>query len=294
LSCPVTFSYRSDEVAAQAASGAVRYDITYDPAKGRWYLDASWKMPKVATPSLDGLRGHRVLGVDHNASHLAAIVVDPSGNPAGVPTTLGICLAGLSTTTRDGHLRAVISELIRRAKENGCRAIVIEDLDFNDARDVGRERSGRRPSRGKRGRSYRRLVAGMPTAKFASRLNQMAANAGLSVIAVDPAYTSMWGTEHWLGALKEISRESNGHHAAALVIGRRGLAQRARRRVRCDSTPAAHGEERATDSVVQPISASAGLREPRADRDQENRKARGQPPKSGRQRSQRAKPGPLL
>jgi hypothetical protein len=43
LSCPVEFSYQGDEVAAQAASGAVRYDISHDPARGRWYIDASWK-----------------------------------------------------------------------------------------------------------------------------------------------------------------------------------------------------------------------------------------------------------
>ena len=43
LSCPVAFAYRGDEVAAQAATGAVRYDISDDPARGRWYLDASWK-----------------------------------------------------------------------------------------------------------------------------------------------------------------------------------------------------------------------------------------------------------
>jgi len=40
LSCPVEFSYRGDEVAAQTATGAVRYDISRDPASGRWYLDA--------------------------------------------------------------------------------------------------------------------------------------------------------------------------------------------------------------------------------------------------------------
>ena len=34
LSCPVRFSYRGDEVAAQAATGAIRYDITLDPASG--------------------------------------------------------------------------------------------------------------------------------------------------------------------------------------------------------------------------------------------------------------------
>jgi hypothetical protein len=31
LSCPVAFSHRDDEVAAQAATGAVRYDVTFDP-----------------------------------------------------------------------------------------------------------------------------------------------------------------------------------------------------------------------------------------------------------------------
>lgn len=43
LPCGVGFPYRGDEVAAQAATGAVRYDISRDPASGRWYLDASWK-----------------------------------------------------------------------------------------------------------------------------------------------------------------------------------------------------------------------------------------------------------
>ncbi len=41
LSVPARFSYRGDEVAAQAATGAVRYDISCDPARDRWYIDAS-------------------------------------------------------------------------------------------------------------------------------------------------------------------------------------------------------------------------------------------------------------
>src|SRR5579884_2200466 len=94
----------------------------------------------------------------------------------------------------------------------------------------------RRKARGRQGRPFRRLVAGIPTARLRDRLVQMIANRGLAVIAVDPAYTSTWGAEHWLGALHNISPDATGHHAAALVIGRRGLAQRARRRERCDWT----------------------------------------------------------
>ncbi len=76
------------------------------------------------------------------------------------------------------------------------------------------------------------VVAGIPTARFRDRLVQMAANAGLWVIAVDPAYTSRWVAEHWLAPLRERVSPApvSGHHAAAVVIGRRALAHRARRR----------------------------------------------------------------
>ena len=169
----------------------------------------------------------------------------------------------LTKRLRLPYLREAADDVLATAKAHGCHAIVIENLDFNDARDEGREKTGRRPSRGRRGKSFRALVAGMPTAKFRDRLVQMASNAGLSVVAVDPAYTSRWGAEHWLEPLRKISRVASGHHAAALVIGRRGLAQRARRRERCDSDPAEHGRERATNSAVGPTPAPAGLSEPR-------------------------------
>jgi IS605 OrfB family transposase len=98
--------------------------------------------------------------------------------------------AAIWASRRDGHLREAISELIACAMANGCSAIVIEDLDFAESREEGRERSGNRPSRGRRGKAFRRLVSRLPTAKFRDRLAQMATNQGLSVIAVDAAYTS--------------------------------------------------------------------------------------------------------
>jgi hypothetical protein len=66
-----------------------------------------------------------------------------------------------------------------------------------------------RPSRGRRGRRFRALVAGIPTARFRDRLVQMAANRGVFVIAVDPAYTSRWAHEHWFGRLTEASPEAS-------------------------------------------------------------------------------------
>jgi IS605 OrfB family transposase len=232
LSCRVEFSYRGGEVAAQAASGAVRYDISRDPARGRWYLDASWKAAPAPAPALDQLRAAPVLAVDLNHGHLAAWAVTPDGNPAGPPVTVSLALSGLSASQRDGRLRAAISSLTRLARQHGCRAVVIENLDFTEAREQGREHYGSRPSRGRRGRGFRRLVSGIPTGRFRDRLAQMAANAGLAVIAVDPAYTSRWGRQHWLAPLQEQASPvpASGHHAAAVVIGRRALGHRARRR----------------------------------------------------------------
>ena len=232
LSAPAGFSYRGSQVAAQAATGAVRYDISCDPVRGRWYLDASWTAAPALAPCLDALRAHPVLAVDLNHGHLAAWAVTPDGNPAGPPVTVSLALSGLPASQRDGRLRTAISAVIGLARQRGCRAIVIEDLDFADARDQGRERYGSRPSRGRRGRSYRALVSELPTGRFRDRLVQMAANAGLAVIAADPAYTSRWGAEHWLGPLRDRVSPvpASGHHAAAVVIGRRALGHRARRR----------------------------------------------------------------
>ncbi len=189
LSCPVEFSYRGDEVAAQTATGAVRYDIACDPARDRWYLDASWKAAPVPAPSLEDLRQALVLAADVNHGHLAVAAVAPDGNFLGAPATSGLDLAGRPPTAREGGRRPAVTTLIATAKQHGARAVVIEDLDFAEARSQGRERHGSRPSRGARGRAFRRLVAGIPTGKFRDRLVQMAANARLHVIVVDPAYT---------------------------------------------------------------------------------------------------------
>ena len=127
--------------------------------------------------------------MDLNVAHLAVAVLAADGNVLGTPAAVPLDLAGLPAATRDGRLRAAISGLIATAKQHGAQAVVIEDLDFAGARAEGRERHGNRPSHGRRGRGFRRAVAGIPTARFRDRLVQMAAHAGLHVIVTDPAYT---------------------------------------------------------------------------------------------------------
>lgn len=193
LTCPVAFPYRGDEVAAQAASGAVRYDITLNPDRQRWYLAASWTVQPDPIPSVEQAVAGGVVAVDLNADHLACWTIDHHGNPVGPPVTIPLELAGLPQATRDGRLRAAVSAVLELARAHAVGVVVIEDLEFADARASGREMLGR----GRRGKRRRRIIAAIPTGKFRDRLVQMAHNQGLWVVAADPAYTSRWGGQHW-------------------------------------------------------------------------------------------------
>ena len=226
LSRAVEFNHRCTEWAARAATAAVSYELWFNPSRGRWYLDASWQSAKVEPPSLHQLRGLHTLAVDLNADHLAAWVITGDGNPIGDPITIAYDSGG-GAGRNNASLRHAITRLLRIAVAANCGSISIENLNFRDARAAGRERMGR----GRRGKKFRRCVASMPTAEFRDRLVAMAHNAGIAIIAVDPAYTTQWGRQYWKPYLKESRRTPcSGHHAAAVVIGRRALGLTAKRR----------------------------------------------------------------
>ena len=163
-----------------------------------------------------------MVAVDLNAAHLAVAVVAPDGNVLGVPFTVPLDLAARRHPRRAAPRRDQPPDR-RRPPARGA-GIVIEDLDFTQARNEGRERHGNRPSRGKRGRTFRRTVAGIPTGKLRGRLVQMTANAGLSVIVVDPAYSSRWGAQHWLAPLREHHPKATGHQRQRWCSGDAGSA----------------------------------------------------------------------
>jgi hypothetical protein len=119
LSCPVEFNHRGGEVAAQAETGTVQYEVSYNPAKDRWYLDAAWKSRAGPVPSLDQLRASPAVAVDVNAGHLAVAVLTSDGNVIGTPYTIPLQLTGLLGSTRDGRVRAAVSTLIATAKAAG-------------------------------------------------------------------------------------------------------------------------------------------------------------------------------
>ncbi|MFI8425534.1 IS200/IS605 family accessory protein TnpB-related protein [Streptomyces sp. NPDC085479] len=221
LTTKVSFAHRGEEWRDRVAvHRAVSYRIHFDATSGRWYLDASWKRKELPVVALATLRDGGVVGVDMNADHLAAWRLDALGNPVGAPRRFDYELTG-TATHRDAQLRHALTRLLHWAKAGGVEAVAIEDLDFTHS--ASREKHGRR-------KKFRRLVSGLPTAKFRARLVSMCAEAGMGVIAVDPAYTSKWGAEHWQKPLTTKNRRTSRHAAAAVAIGRRALGHRIRRR----------------------------------------------------------------
>lgn len=229
LTGQVTFAHRGEEWADRIeANRAVAYRIHYNPAKGRWYLDASWQRKTAPVVPLEALRAGGLIGVDMNADHLAAWRLDQHGNPLGAPKTFAYTLSG-TATHRDAQVRHALTRLLHWAKQNTITAIAVEDLDFTDSKT--REKHGRR-------RAFRRIISGMPTAKLRARLLAMATEADIAVIAVDPAYTSKWGAQHWHKPLVASHPKTTRHHAASVAIGRRAFGYRIRRR-----TPPPHHDQ---------------------------------------------------
>ncbi|MFC8232274.1 IS200/IS605 family accessory protein TnpB-related protein [Streptomyces sp. NPDC057284] len=221
LTARVAFAHRGVEWADRvAANRAVAYRIHLDTERGRWYLTASWQRPAIQTIPLETARARGMIGVDTNADHFAAYRLDRHGNPVGGPHRFGYDLSG-STGHRDAQIRHALTRLINWAKCVGVAAIGIEDLDF--AAEKTREKHGGR-------KRFRQLISGMPTGKLKARLVSMAAEQGLAIVVVDPAYTSLWGAQHWQKPLTTPRRKMSRHDAAGIAIGRRALGHPVRRR----------------------------------------------------------------
>ncbi|MEV7392132.1 IS200/IS605 family accessory protein TnpB-related protein [Streptomyces sp. NPDC091215] len=238
LAARVSFAHQGEQWADRiTANRAVAYRIHEDVGRGRWYLTASWTIPPVQTIPLEVARGNGLVGVDTNADHLAAWRLDEHGNPVGEPLRFAYDLTG-TASHRDAQVRHALIRLLHWAQRHGL-AIAVEDLDFTTERT--REKHGRR-------KKFRKLISGMPVARLRARLVSMAAELGIPVIAVDPAYTSKWGAQHWQKALTGKNRKTTRHDAAAVVIGRRALGHPSRRRT---APPPAHRSDEQGHRTVQ-------------------------------------------
>nr|CEL18912.1 transposase, IS605 family, OrfB [Kibdelosporangium sp. MJ126-NF4] len=256
LAARVQFAHRGTEWRDRIEGNqAVAYRIHLDVDRGRWYLTASWQRPAVHTISLETARARGMVGVDFNADHLACFQLDVHGNPIGDPRRFVYDLSG-SADHRDAQVRHAITRLLHWATRTGVAAVGIEGLDFTAEKT--REKHGRR-------KRFRQLISGMPTGKLKARLVSMAAEAGLAIVAVDPAYTSKWGAQHWQKPLSTPHRTLSRHDAASIAIGRRALGHPIRRRTTPPRTHQSDGYGHRTVQADRGVRGRDGTRPPATD-----------------------------
>ena len=150
--------------------------------------------PAVASDAAGG-----AVGVDMNRSHLAVVDVSPEGRPT--------CARRVPLGCGSDAVWKAARAVVRRAAEAAC-PIILEHLDFRTKKAWLR-------SYGKR---FAEVLSLFRSRQVRDAVEREARRRGVEVRYVDPAWTTR------LGKLKYRRRCRLGtHHAAALVIGRRGL-----------------------------------------------------------------------
>ena len=162
-----------------------------------------------------------VVAVDLNDGKLGVRRLDEHGNPVGKPARIDVNRSGTSAR-RDAQVRHAITGLIHYTLRHGVGTIAVEDLDFADARAIGRETMGR----GRRGKRFRKTVAGIPTAVFGTGLPHRPQRPESSCTRSTPPTPTHGATS--TGA--SPTQTSPDTRAAATVIGRRAQGHKARRR----------------------------------------------------------------
>ena len=198
------------EVAASLGAGrALSYRFHRNNTTDEWTVFINTEVPPA--PKISQAVGYGCLGVDFNADHLAVAEVNRHGNLLK-SWTVEMDLEGKTAVQREEVLSLALKEVVSYAQAQKL-AVVIEDLDFSAKKEDLRRKS----------KPYRRMLSGLFYAKYTELLRAKCAGAGIELIIVNPAYTSVMGRVRYAKPLG-----LSVHHAAAFVIGRRAMGCRER------------------------------------------------------------------
>lgn len=203
---PVSADTRLDELLL-GYDGPVTIRITWSEKKRAWYAHFTIRQP--VTPCLTD-RKHGALGVDTNLDHLAVSRIDASGNPVQ-HTRLDIVMGASRHETLQRAAQAA-HEIVELALEARC-PIALERLNFGSARLNLRYLP----------RALRVKFSSFAYTAYLTAIKRAALRAGIEVIEVAPAFTSVLGQTNY-AASYGVSVDL----AAAICIARRALKFRER------------------------------------------------------------------
>jgi IS605 OrfB family transposase len=157
-----------------------------------------------ASTRVSNNRKQGVLGVDFNADHLAVSLTSPDGNFLKA-WRFELPVEGKKSGHRASLLSAALGEVIDIALKYKV-PVAIEELDFaKKKKDLENKSAG-----------YSRMLSGLMYSKYQQLMTTKCSKAGLELIKVNPAYTSVIGRAKYAKNLG-----ISVHQSAAFVIGRR-------------------------------------------------------------------------
>ncbi len=157
-----------------------------------------WKMPDFSAGAL---------GVDLNAGHVSAALVDREGNPVEV-FKFPCVTYGKTTDQTQYAIRKVAAKISALAERLGV-PVVCEQLDFSERRKTLKDAKDAR---------YARMLSSFAYSAFGRALGSACARRGVALRRVNPAYTSI------IGRVKFARRYGlSVHEAASVAIARRAM-----------------------------------------------------------------------
>lgn len=216
----VRFAYGHDVILAALKTGtALSYRFRRDEKGWRVFVSAEAATVRSVTHRLMG-----AVGVDINADHLAVSETDRFGNLVGC-RRIALALYGKSTTQAKALIGDAAVAIAAQAATAG-KPLVVEKLDFSKKK-AALEASD--PAKA-------RMLSSFACNQILSHLKAAAFRAGVEVLEVNPAYTSV------IGAVNHArGRGISPHQGAAYAIARRGLGLSERPTVREAAVPTRNG-----------------------------------------------------
>lgn len=216
----VWFPYGQQQLAHSLAAGrAISYRFKRDIEGWRVYASTEVLASKTITHTLAG-----VIGLDINADHLAVTQIDRFGNPVSFHR-LDCVTYGQSSDQASAIIGDQVKILVHLAKDTS-RPIVMENLDFGKKKAALYDENPR----------YARMLSGFAYAEIKAVLTSACLRAGVEIIEINPALTSV------IGAVNFAQRLGiSVHQGAALAIARRALGLSERPTLRGVSVPTRRG-----------------------------------------------------
>lgn len=198
---------------------ALCYRFVRDAKGWRVFVSCQAQAVKINTSSSVG-----AIGMDVNADHLAVSETDRFGNLVAT-RRIDLHTYGQSSDQAKALIGDAAVSMVEQARQAG-KPVVIEKLNFQKKK-AEREAVNRKQAR---------MLSSFACNKVASSIKAAAFRAGVEVIEVNPAYTSV------IGAVNHARRNGiSVHQGAAMAIARRGLGLCERATVPVGLVPTANG-----------------------------------------------------